>query len=153
LSPDLDDSQLARLFYPKADTRTSTRYQVPDWPIVHQELKGKGVTKQLVWEEYTERYPNRCYSYSQFCDRYLHWRKRQKRSMRQTHMLSRTLSRKPRTDLSRIVSYRTSRENGRYRYIVWCTAARGVQQRLGGRCGIGQTERWLRTKGESGPPR
>ena len=33
----------------------------------------KGVSKQLLWEEYTQRYPNSCYSYSQFCDRYKSW--------------------------------------------------------------------------------
>ncbi len=85
LPPELDDRQLACLFYPGADTRISARHQPPDWPALHQELKGKGVTKQLLWEEYTQRYPNRCYSYSQFCDRYAHWRGLQKRSMRQTH--------------------------------------------------------------------
>jgi len=85
LQSQLDDTQLARLFYPNADTRVSTRHQVPHWPAIHQELKHKGMTKQLLWEEYTEQYPNRCYSYSQFCDRYRHWRGLQKRSMRQTH--------------------------------------------------------------------
>lgn len=85
LPDDLNDVQLARLFYPDADTRTSARFQVPDWPAIHQELKRKGMTKQLLWEEYTQQYPNRCYSYSQFCDRYRHWRGRQKRSMRQSH--------------------------------------------------------------------
>ena len=85
LPPELDDSQLARLFYPDADTRSSAQHQVPDWPTIHQELKRKGVTQQLLWEEYTQQYPNRCYSYSQFCDRYAHWRGLQKRSMRQTH--------------------------------------------------------------------
>jgi transposase len=85
LPDDLDDSQLARLFYPGADTAPSTRYQVPDWSALHQELKRKGMTKQLLWEEYTQQYPNRCYSYSQFCDRYRHWCSQQKRSMRQTH--------------------------------------------------------------------
>jgi transposase len=85
LPVELDDGQLARLFYPRADTRSSSRYQIPDWSVVHQELKRKGVTKQLLWEEYTERYPNRCYSYSQFCDRYRHWHAQQKRSMRQHH--------------------------------------------------------------------
>ncbi len=85
LPPELDDDQLAGLFYPRADTRTSARHQTPDWPTLHQELKGKGVTKQLLWEEYTQQYPNRCYSYSQFCDRYNHWRRLQKRSMRQQH--------------------------------------------------------------------
>ena len=85
LPPELDDNQLARLFYPGADTRASTRYQVPDWSVIHQELKRKGMTKQLLWEEYTQQYPNRCYSYSQFCDRYAHWQGLQKRSMRQLH--------------------------------------------------------------------
>ncbi len=85
LPRELDDSQLARLFYPDADTRSSAQHQVPDWPTIHQELKRKGVTQQLLWEEYTQQYPNRCYSYSQFCDRYAHWRGLQKRSMRQTH--------------------------------------------------------------------
>jgi transposase len=85
LPSEMDDNQLAGLFYPRADTRTSSRHQTPDWPTLHQELKGKGVTKQLLWEEYTQQYPNRCYSYSQFCDRYNHWRRLQKRSMRQQH--------------------------------------------------------------------
>jgi len=62
LPPELDDNQLARLFYPGADTRVSSRYQVPDWSAIHQELKRKGMTKQLLWEEYTQQYPNRCYS-------------------------------------------------------------------------------------------
>ena len=85
LPDELNDAQLARLFYPAADTRSSARCQVPDWPAIHQELKRKGMTKLLAWEEYTQQYPNRCYSYSQFCDRYRHWRGRQKRSMRQHH--------------------------------------------------------------------
>jgi len=85
LPDDLDDNQLARLFYPGADTTVSSRYIVPDWAVVHQELKLKGMTKQLLWEEYTQQCPNRCYSYSQFCDRYRHWRGLQKRSMRQHH--------------------------------------------------------------------
>jgi hypothetical protein len=58
---------------------------VPDWTTVHQDLKRKGVTKQLLWEEYSALYPNRCYSYSQYCDRFRHWQKQQKRSMRQIH--------------------------------------------------------------------
>ena len=85
LPEDLDDGRLAALFYPSADPTTSTRYQVPDWATVHQELKRKGMTKQLLWEEYTAQYPNRCYSYSQYCDRYRQWLKQQKHSMRQTH--------------------------------------------------------------------
>ena len=85
LPEDLDDEQLAQLFYPSADTTVSSRFQVPDWGVVHQELKRKGLTRQLLWEEYTQQHPNRSYSYAQFCDRYQHWRGLQKRSMRQTH--------------------------------------------------------------------
>jgi transposase len=85
LPDDLDDTELAKLFYPKADTRTASRFQIPDWPEIHKELKTKGVTKLLLWEEYCQQYPNRCLSYSQFCDRYLNWAKKQKRSMRQIH--------------------------------------------------------------------
>lgn len=85
LPVEMDDSQLAKLFYPKADTGISPRRQVPDWKQVHQELKRKGMTKQLLWQEYTEQFPNRCYSYSQFCDRYTHWCGQQRRSMRQLH--------------------------------------------------------------------
>lgn len=81
----LDDLQLARLFYPDADVRPSPRFELPDWVEVHQELKRKGVTKQLLWEEYTQRYPNRSYSYAQYCFLYKDWLKKQKRSMRQTH--------------------------------------------------------------------
>jgi transposase len=85
LSDDLDDNQLARLFYPGADTRAASRFQVPAWPTIHQELKRPYVTKQLLWEEYTQQFPNRSYSYSQFCDRYRHWVGKQRRSMRQHH--------------------------------------------------------------------
>lgn len=85
LPTELDDARLAALFYPQADTTISARHVVPDWPSVHQELKRKGVSKQLLWEEYTQRYPNSCYSYSQFCDRYKSWCQLQKRSMRQIH--------------------------------------------------------------------
>ncbi len=85
LPDDMDDRELAQKFYPQADTRISKNFQQPDWSVVHQELKKKGLTRQLLWEEYTQQYPNSCYSYSQYCDRYEHWRKQQKRSMRQTH--------------------------------------------------------------------
>jgi len=81
----LDDQQLARRFYPEADTRVSATLQLPDWVEVHQELRRKGVTKHLLWEEYTQAYPNRSYSYPQYCFLYQAWLKKQKRSMRQTH--------------------------------------------------------------------
>ena len=85
LPEELDDIELARLFYPDAQSSPSGRLQSPEWRDVHQEFKRKGVTLRLLWEEYTARYPNHSYSYSRFCDRYQHWREQQKRSMRQHH--------------------------------------------------------------------
>jgi transposase len=81
----LNDQQLASQFYPESDTRSSTQFQLPDWIDIYRELKKKGVTKHLLWEEYTQQYPNRCYSYPQYCMLYQDWLKKQKRSMRQTH--------------------------------------------------------------------
>ena len=85
LPDDLNDQALALLFYPRSDVKFARRHQEPVWLEVHQELKHKGVTKTLLWEEYTRQYPNRCYSYSQFCARYDEWLHKQKRSMRQIH--------------------------------------------------------------------
>jgi transposase len=81
----LDDQALALLFYPASDAKPSSKLEQPVWPEIHRELKKKGVTKQLLWEEYSQQVPNRCYSYSQFCARYADWLNKQKRSMRQTH--------------------------------------------------------------------
>lgn len=81
----LDDAQLVLLFYPKANTSGSKRLIIPEWAKIHQELKRKSMTKLLLWEEYCEANPTRCYSYSQFCDLYAKWRKKQKRSLRQQH--------------------------------------------------------------------
>jgi len=81
----LDDPQLAQLFYPRSDNRVSSQLQVPDWPEVRQELCRKGVTKYLLWEEYTQQYPNRSYSYPQYCHLFGEWLGKQRRSMRQVH--------------------------------------------------------------------
>ncbi len=52
---------------------------------MHQELKRKEVTKQLLWQEYRQQHPDDGYSYAQFCHRYLLWLGCQQRSMRQLH--------------------------------------------------------------------
>jgi transposase len=81
----LDDQALALKLYPASDAKPSAKLEPPVWSEMHRELKKKGMTKQLLWEEYSQQFPNRCYSYSQFCARYADWLKKQKRSMRQTH--------------------------------------------------------------------
>ena len=81
----LNDQQLIQQFYSTPDTRQSSKFQLPDWIDLYQELKRKGTTKYLLWEEYCQQYPDRHYSYSQYCILYQRWLKKQRRSMRQTH--------------------------------------------------------------------
>lgn len=64
----------------------SNRFVMPDWAIIHTELKKKGVTKQLLWNEYQQQHGESAYRYSQFCTHYRHWLSQQKLSMRQHHV-------------------------------------------------------------------
>lgn len=58
----------------------------PSWPEVHRSLSKKGVTLQLLYEEYQQRYGEvKTYSYSAYCAHYRGWLKIQKPSMRMTH--------------------------------------------------------------------
>ena len=56
----------------------------PDWNYIHEEMKKKGVTRQLLWQEYRESNPEG-YQSTQFCDLYARWKKTLKISLRQTH--------------------------------------------------------------------
>lgn len=78
-----DEGRLEALLFP-AKTPPA-RFAEPDYFQVHQELKTKGVTLQLLWAEYVERHGGKAYRYSQFCHHYRLWRGRQRRSMRQVH--------------------------------------------------------------------
>ena len=85
LPPDMDERTLGRLLFPSQSATGQRRFVEPDYPSVHQELRRKGVTKQLLWQEYRQQYPDDGYSYAQFCHRYLVWLGCQQRSMRQVH--------------------------------------------------------------------
>lgn len=79
----MDEAQLeAKLFRTQT---TPSRLVEPDFAQIHQELKRKGVTLQLLWAECAERHGENTLRYSQFCHRYRQWRQAQKRSMRQVH--------------------------------------------------------------------
>ncbi|MBN1549956.1 IS21 family transposase [bacterium] len=57
---------------------------VPDWPTVYKELRRKGVTLHLLWEEYHVEHPDG-YQYSQFCFLYQKWREVLDLPMHQNH--------------------------------------------------------------------
>jgi transposase len=80
----IDEVRLEALLFPAR--QPSNRLIEPDYFQMHQALKRKGVTLQLLWAEYVAVHGERGYRYSQYCNRYRQWRDRQKRSMRQVHI-------------------------------------------------------------------
>ena len=58
----------------------------PDFARLHQELRRKGMTLMLLWQEHVSQHPGETtHSYSQFCENYRRFAKSLKRSMRQIH--------------------------------------------------------------------
>ena len=60
----------AKLFPPPQSTRIPRH--LPEWPVIHQELRRKGVTLALLWHEYKTEHPDGL-QYSWFCERYRAW--------------------------------------------------------------------------------
>ena len=90
LPDDLNDADLERLLYRQVAAREPT-FVEPDYAWVHQELKKKGVTLTLLWEEYRQSVGERGYQYTAFCTRYRDWSGQLKRSMRQIHRVGEKL--------------------------------------------------------------
>jgi transposase len=86
LPEDLGDVALERQLAGIPAVASVPDVAVPDYAVVHQELKRKGVTRQLLWQEYREQHGAAAYSYSQFCVHYRAWCQQLKRSLRQTHV-------------------------------------------------------------------
>ena len=66
------------------------RRPTPDWTIVPQERKRKGVTLLLLWQDYKAGTPDGL-QYSQFCEAYRQWTGRLDLVMRQSHRAGETL--------------------------------------------------------------
>jgi transposase len=84
LPPQLTDAALEQRLFPPPPTAKARDLTSPDWQQVHRELKRKGVTQFLLWQEYLEQHP-RGYQYSWFCDLYRAWRGKLDIVMRQDH--------------------------------------------------------------------
>lgn len=80
----MDDTALERALWP-GDSPPEPRFARPDFSYVHEQLRRKGVTRQLLWEEYRAAHPADGYGYTQFCVFYREWTKHLRLSMRQTH--------------------------------------------------------------------
>ncbi|MBV9826590.1 MAG: transposase [Alphaproteobacteria bacterium] len=80
----IDDAELERrLFAPPGLNKPPAR-ATPDWQHVHAELRRRGVTLVLLWEDRADHAAG--YGYSRFCDLYNEWRRGVSATMRQTHV-------------------------------------------------------------------
>ena len=80
----LDEAVLEGRLFPAVSRPAEVRRAEPDWADVHQELRRKGVTRMLLWQEYKSVHPNG-FEYSWFCDHYRAFRGTIDVVMRQTH--------------------------------------------------------------------
>jgi len=80
----LDEATLERQLFPASPCLPAEERPVPLWVEIHRELKRKGVTLFLLWQEYKELYPEG-YQYSRFCYLYRDWQGKLDIVMRQEH--------------------------------------------------------------------
>jgi len=83
LPGDTTDEILEEMLFPPS-TSEPRDVELPDMAWVHRELKRKGVTRYLLWQEFCETAKHPC-SYSRFCEAYRRWRKTADPVMRQDH--------------------------------------------------------------------
>src|SRR2546423_3589575 len=69
----MDDGELERRLFTPPTFEEKPGQPLPDWSNVHKELKRRGVTLLLLWEEYRAEHAD-SYGYSRFCDLYRAWR-------------------------------------------------------------------------------
>lgn len=81
---EFDDTALERKLFAPAGYNPPRSKPLPDFGHIHAELRRRGVTLALLWEEYRSHHPDG-YGYSRFCDLYGEWRRGVTATMRQTH--------------------------------------------------------------------
>lgn len=83
----MDEGELQRQL--RGEPSGPAVFVAPDYGLVHLELRGKGVTLMLLWQEYCGKWAENSqvkpYQYSQFCENYRRFARTLKRSMRQVH--------------------------------------------------------------------
>jgi len=88
LPEEIDDGQLQQLLFCSQKPPEAARRPLPDMAELHKELRGKnrrkGVTRQLLWEEYRAAQPHG-YGYTQFCEYYRRFESRLEPALRQPY--------------------------------------------------------------------
>ncbi len=65
---ELDEAALGARRYPPPSGRRERA--VPDFAHLYRELKRRGATLELLWQEYRQQHGEQGYGYSRFCDLY-----------------------------------------------------------------------------------
>jgi len=97
----------SRPFHLGPDTSRKEAGAEPDWALIHSELRKKGATRELLWEEYRLGVP-RGYGYSQCCDRYRRWTKILNPVLRMPHKAGEKMF----VDYAGVTAPYTNRETG-----------------------------------------
>jgi transposase len=84
LPESMTEAEVDRLLFPPTVLIDSVLRPEPDWATVHQELRRKGVTLVLLWQEYKAAHPEG-FRYSWFCHSYRAWAGKLDVVMRQEH--------------------------------------------------------------------
>jgi transposase len=79
----LSELALEAVLFPMPVNAT-VKWPEPDWSAVHREMGKKGVTLDLLWQEYREQHPDG-YQYSAFCDHYRAFAQALPVTLRQSH--------------------------------------------------------------------
>ncbi len=83
--PDLTEQEIERRLFPKGPAPPESRRPTPEWQRIRAELRRKGVTLRLLWEEYRADHPDG-YSYSRYHELYRAWEAIAFPSMPQVHL-------------------------------------------------------------------
>jgi len=83
---ELDDNSLSGIVHSPVATQTDGRFGALEgmFPYIKQELGKTGVTRQLLWEEYTLLHPGG-YGYAQFCEHLSRYQRKDKATMHLEH--------------------------------------------------------------------
>jgi transposase len=73
---EIGEEELYQKLFPEKVVVSERKYPLPDWEEIQRDKRKKGVTLQLLWQEYKEKYPEG-YQYSRFCEHYQRWKDRQ----------------------------------------------------------------------------
>lgn len=89
LPPEMTNEELEAKLYPEPPPSHAAR-PLPDWQQVDRELRRKGMTLMLLWQEYKSTRPDG-YQYSRFCELFREWESKLDVVMRQRHVFGEKL--------------------------------------------------------------